>query len=135
MVINLRISEIRYGRCNLPLLKPDRSFKALNVNNGNIIFSLYTVKPGKCPKPGFGICINRCNSDSDCSGTLKCCSNGCGRTCQRPCPLIRCLPVDCSRHGGPKYFRGCRGCGCGKCVLLLVTRSNEMNCYILKHYL
>ncbi|XP_053545555.1 WAP four-disulfide core domain protein 3-like isoform X2 [Bombina bombina] len=45
------------------------------------------TKTGSCPplKPGSaGLCINRCDQDSDCQGTLKCCSNGCGKTCQAP---------------------------------------------------
>ena len=44
-------------------------------------------KPGECPRvsPGtFGICLEACSNDADCSGNLKCCSNGCGHTCQTP---------------------------------------------------
>lgn len=42
-------------------------------------------KSGSCPElTGFGICIVECASDDDCSGNLKCCSNGCGLTCQQP---------------------------------------------------
>ena len=46
-----------------------------------------TVKPGRCPtiSPDTGgICVENCSSDADCDGDLKCCSNGCGHTCQEP---------------------------------------------------
>ena len=42
-------------------------------------------KPGMCPHVSadtVGICVEECSSDSQCSGDLKCCSNGCGHTCQ-----------------------------------------------------
>ncbi|XP_053409062.1 actinia tenebrosa protease inhibitors-like isoform X2 [Mercenaria mercenaria] len=46
-------------------------------------------KPGTCPKPtGFGICVQACSSDNDCPDRQKCCSNGCGKTCQIPTPDI-----------------------------------------------
>nr|XP_032618317.1 papilin-like [Chelonoidis abingdonii] len=41
-------------------------------------------KPGFCPKTTGGLCILGCNDDDDCVGAEKCCSNGCGRTCQIP---------------------------------------------------
>jgi len=46
-----------------------------------------SVKPGQCqpPLPGtVGACIEECSTDADCQGVLKCCSNGCGHTCQSP---------------------------------------------------
>jgi len=46
-----------------------------------------TAKLGQCPaiKPGtIGLCVEQCSSDEDCNGNLKCCSNGCGHTCQEP---------------------------------------------------
>ena len=48
-----------------------------------------TDKPGYCPEPSgaVGICVVTsltCSNDADCRGDLKCCSNGCGRTCQKP---------------------------------------------------
>ena len=44
------------------------------------------TKPGSCPSSIglIGICLQGCMDDSSCSGNLKCCSNGCGRTCQVP---------------------------------------------------
>jgi hypothetical protein len=44
-------------------------------------------KPGDCEvlKPGtMGICVQKCDDDYDCGGNQKCCSNGCGNTCQTP---------------------------------------------------
>ncbi|XP_052216814.1 waprin-Phi1-like [Dreissena polymorpha] len=41
-------------------------------------------KPGVCPWPGGGTCIQACYSDRDCPGVKKCCYNGCGYTCQQP---------------------------------------------------
>lgn len=48
------------------------------------------VKTGTCPKVAdgiFGSCVQQCSHDNDCDGTTgskKCCSNGCGKTCQVP---------------------------------------------------
>ncbi|XP_033097888.1 low-density lipoprotein receptor-related protein 4-like [Anneissia japonica] len=40
------------------------------------------AKEGDCPTPkGFGICVDMCTSDYSCTGSLKCCSNGCGHVC------------------------------------------------------
>ena len=30
-----------------------------------------------------GICVEMCSSDQDCGGRERCCSNGCGHTCQQ----------------------------------------------------
>ncbi|OQV12697.1 hypothetical protein BV898_13018 [Hypsibius exemplaris] len=41
--------------------------------------------PGKCPAAtGPGFCLERCSGDESCPGAQKCCSNGCGHTCQVP---------------------------------------------------
>ena len=45
------------------------------------------VKPGFCPEVdtnSLGICSQECGSDSECLGTQKCCSNGCGTYCTEP---------------------------------------------------
>lgn len=37
----------------------------------------------QCPmSASFGICVEECSSDRNCSAGMLCCSNGCGRTCQ-----------------------------------------------------
>lgn len=44
-------------------------------------------KAGECPPltaGAGGICVEGCASDYDCTGTQKCCSNGCGHTCREP---------------------------------------------------
>lgn len=47
--------------------------------------SLYTgVHVGTCPAvaaDSFGICVEQCSNDDDCTPTQKCCSNGCGHVC------------------------------------------------------
>ena len=42
-----------------------------------------------CPAlpPGtVGACVEACSSDASCANGQKCCSNGCGHTCQDPVP-------------------------------------------------
>ncbi|XP_055005935.1 WAP four-disulfide core domain protein 18-like [Boleophthalmus pectinirostris] len=53
------------------------------------LLSAHTVvpkdKPGSCPaQKGFGKCVHECDSDQNCPGVLKCCSTGCGKTCELP---------------------------------------------------
>ncbi|XP_061486124.1 WAP four-disulfide core domain protein 18-like [Rhineura floridana] len=65
-------------------------------------------KPGHCPKaPAFGLCVDRCSADDACPEDLKCCSNGCGHTCQMPiyhikpgeCPMFKIPPgLPCKLH-------------------------------------
>ncbi|XP_052706562.1 uncharacterized protein LOC128182012 isoform X2 [Crassostrea angulata] len=43
------------------------------------------LKDGMCPVPernSSAICLEECHMDSNCTGTQKCCFNGCGHTCQ-----------------------------------------------------
>ena len=52
------------------------------------------VKQGDCPAPekasGFAAaCVESCEVDTECSGVKKCCSNGCGHTCQVPKTLYK----------------------------------------------
>ncbi|KAM7041360.1 anosmin-1-like [Molossus nigricans] len=56
------------------------------------------VKQGDCPAPekasGFAAaCVESCEVDSECSGIKKCCSNGCGHTCQVPKTLYKGVPL------------------------------------------
>ncbi|KAL3869859.1 hypothetical protein ACJMK2_042487 [Sinanodonta woodiana] len=47
------------------------------------------VKPGTCHKPpSIGSCVELCSSDEGCPGRKKCCSNGCGHSCQIPERLV-----------------------------------------------
>ena len=46
-----------------------------------------TGKPGRCPRVDsydVGPCGEWCLNDDDCKDDLKCCSSGCGHTCQMP---------------------------------------------------
>ena len=43
-----------------------------------------SVKPGECPVPQAGVTVRRCDSDGDCDGTLKCCTEGRGHVCRYP---------------------------------------------------
>lgn len=50
-----------------------------------LVYGACSDKLGTCPTPeGDGICVEECESDSCCKGIKKCCSNGCGHTCQIP---------------------------------------------------
>ncbi|KAL3869864.1 hypothetical protein ACJMK2_042491 [Sinanodonta woodiana] len=78
------------------------------------------IKPGTCPKPpSGGLCVEQCSSDEGCPGSKKCCSNGCGHTCQTPqvtCPRPSgaglCIE-DCSSHADCPVSQMCCFNGCG----------------------
>lgn len=60
--------------------------------------SLQTQKQGDCPAPqrasGFAAaCVEGCSVDRECSASKKCCSNGCGHTCQTPTNLYKGVPL------------------------------------------
>ncbi|XP_072773191.1 uncharacterized protein [Taeniopygia guttata] len=45
------------------------------------------AKPGVCPtvlRGSLGPCLERCDTDSDCTGDDKCCTTGCGHVCKPP---------------------------------------------------
>lgn len=46
------------------------------------------MKPGECPRltqaTDTSRCDKECESDADCGGDSKCCSNGCGTSCVSP---------------------------------------------------
>ncbi|XP_038028980.2 anosmin-1 isoform X4 [Anas platyrhynchos] len=59
---------------------------------------ILSVKQGDCSAPekasGFAAaCVESCEADSECSGVKKCCSNGCGHTCQVPKNLYKGVPL------------------------------------------
>ncbi|XP_077584405.1 anosmin-1 [Stigmatopora nigra] len=60
--------------------------------------SIEGVKQGDCPAPekasGFAAaCVESCEEDGECSAVKKCCSNGCGHTCQVPKNLYKGVPL------------------------------------------
>ncbi|XP_048258469.1 prestalk protein-like isoform X2 [Haliotis rufescens] len=54
-------------------------------------------KEGSCPSTdgAFGICVESCSNDGSCPGSQKCCSNGCGHTCQNPVSRDPCRNHKC----------------------------------------
>ncbi|KAK2880219.1 hypothetical protein Q8A73_022917 [Channa argus] len=60
--------------------------------------SVLAVKQGSCSPPerasGFAAaCVESCDHDHECSALKKCCSNGCGHTCQAPRDLYKGAPL------------------------------------------
>ncbi|RNA27619.1 Kunitz Bovine pancreatic trypsin inhibitor domain [Brachionus plicatilis] len=68
-----------YGGCQ----GNQNNFEAVEECSSNCVIK-QEEKPGKCPVPGIGICVEMCKDDSGCENDLKCCSNGCGHTCTKP---------------------------------------------------
>ncbi|XP_060079100.1 fibrillin-2-like [Ylistrum balloti] len=90
---------------------------------------LSPVKRGQCPpltNGTIGICLEQCSDDTECSGNRKCCSNGCGHTCQNPVSPVKrgqCPPLtngtigicleQCSDDTECSGNRKCCSNGCG----------------------
>jgi WAP-type (Whey Acidic Protein) 'four-disulfide core' len=99
-------------------------------------------KYGNCPdvqSNAVGSCVLQCNTDSSCSGNLKCCSNGCGMVCRAPvtptvttiksgsCPAVSGNSMNgwcdqrCTTDGDCAGTNKCCSNGCGKRCLTPVT--------------
>ncbi|KAJ7986211.1 hypothetical protein DPEC_G00337610 [Dallia pectoralis] len=68
------------------------------VTSWEFLLSLRSGKQGNCPPPqratGFdAACVESCSGDKHCSASKKCCSNGCGHTCQTPANLYKGVPL------------------------------------------
>ncbi|XP_044201353.1 anosmin-1a isoform X1 [Thunnus albacares] len=68
------------------------------VTSCEFLQSVLAVKQGSCPPPerasGFAAaCVESCDHDRECSAQKKCCSNGCGHTCQSPKDLYKGAPL------------------------------------------
>ncbi|XP_038843700.1 uncharacterized protein LOC120043040, partial [Salvelinus namaycush] len=68
------------------------------VTSWEFLVSLRSGKQGDCPPPqramGFAAaCVESCSADKHCSASKKCCSNGCGHTCQAPANLYKGVPL------------------------------------------
>ncbi|XP_029523012.1 anosmin-1-like [Oncorhynchus nerka] len=68
------------------------------VTSCEFLRSVVAVKQGDCPAPekasGFAAaCVEGCEEDRECSAQKKCCSNGCGHTCQPPKNLNKGAPL------------------------------------------
>lgn len=64
------------------------------VTSREFLTSLRSSRQGDCPPPqratGFAAaCVESCSSDQHCPSPRKCCSNGCGHTCQAPANLYK----------------------------------------------
>ncbi|XP_060554606.1 kielin/chordin-like protein isoform X3 [Ruditapes philippinarum] len=85
-------------------------------NNGNVACTEMACtgsKPGRCPRPdGMGICVERCTNDDSCPRRQKCCSNGCGHTCQRPIRGKRCRYLGGTYRDGESFRDDCNTCVC-----------------------
>ncbi|XP_067904557.1 WAP four-disulfide core domain protein 3 [Heterodontus francisci] len=64
-------------------------------------------KPGKCPQKPYGIavCTEYCKDDRDCTGDMKCCSNGCGHVCRSPQKVSSDKPGKCPQK--PRRVGSC----------------------------
>ncbi|RXM28237.1 Anosmin-1 [Acipenser ruthenus] len=68
------------------------------VTSSEFLKSILNLKQGDCPPPqkasGFAAaCVLSCSADRQCPGFKKCCSNGCGYTCQTPANLFKGVPL------------------------------------------
>ncbi|XP_070712054.1 anosmin-1a [Pempheris klunzingeri] len=68
------------------------------VTSCEFLQAVLAVKQGSCPPPerasGFAAaCVESCDHDRECSAQRKCCSNGCGHTCQSPKDLYKGAPL------------------------------------------
>ncbi|XP_016063056.1 PREDICTED: anosmin-1 [Miniopterus natalensis] len=90
--------DLRKERCQSfcePLF-PKKNYECLT--SCEFLKYVLAVKQGDCPAPerasGFAAaCVESCEVDSECSGVKKCCSNGCGHTCQVPKTLYKGVPL------------------------------------------
>ncbi|XP_072031928.1 uncharacterized protein [Amphiura filiformis] len=72
------LCALQASQCGKPSLQLAFEGECIQLKEGE--------KNGYCPAVTLdqvGICVNECSRDYDCTGTEKCCKNGCGFTCQR----------------------------------------------------
>lgn len=77
-----------------PFLPPVSQKQTECVTSREFLTSLRVSRQGDCPPPqratGFAAaCVESCSSDQHCPSPRKCCSNGCGHTCQAPANLYK----------------------------------------------
>ncbi|XP_037080457.1 zonadhesin-like [Pollicipes pollicipes] len=107
--VGYKCAEDRYGN---PQCKPipcyqDGEVVDIECNSCTCIQGFLLCSQEDCPptKPGFcprivrgyqGVCVEGCTDDYSCPGEQKCCSTGCGHTCQdhiraivHPCKTVR----------------------------------------------
>lgn len=79
------------------------------VTSREFLASLRSSRQGDCPPPqraaGFAAaCVESCSFDQHCPSPRKCCSNGCGHTCQAPANLYK------GKSQVAADWDGCRSC-------------------------
>uniref|UniRef100_A0A8C7FUX7 Anosmin 1 n=1 Tax=Oncorhynchus kisutch TaxID=8019 RepID=A0A8C7FUX7_ONCKI len=84
-----------HKQCSKPLF-PKKHYECLT--SCEFLKSVEGVKQGDCSAPekasGFAAaCVESCEEDGECSAVKKCCSNGCGHTCQTPKNLYKGAPL------------------------------------------
>ncbi|XP_070538323.1 fibropellin-1-like [Ptychodera flava] len=100
-------------------------------------------KPGTCPPirgssdTVYLVCVDECRTDAQCSGSRKCCSDGCAMVCQSPvqgCPADK-PPRWCSRDLCDSticrwnHFATCKVNICGECkVKFYNSDGTEADC-------
>ncbi|KAL1021841.1 hypothetical protein UPYG_G00018750 [Umbra pygmaea] len=80
------------------------------VTSCDFLRSVVLRKQGDCPAPerasGFAAaCVEECEEDGECSAQKKCCSNGCGHTCQTPRNLYKGAPMKPRKELGFEELR------------------------------
>uniref|UniRef100_A0AAY4DTR7 Anosmin 1 n=1 Tax=Denticeps clupeoides TaxID=299321 RepID=A0AAY4DTR7_9TELE len=97
MFFSLRVTPLFFFFFySLQTLFPKKHYECLT--SCEFLKSVESVKQGDCPAPerasGFAAaCVESCEEDSECSAVKKCCSNGCGHTCQLPKNLYKGAPL------------------------------------------
>ncbi|KAF0306937.1 WAP four-disulfide core domain protein 18 [Amphibalanus amphitrite] len=99
--VGFKCEEDRYGNpeCKPIPCEQDGEVVDIECNSCTCIQGFLLCSQEECPptKPGFcpkivrgymGVCLEECSSDYDCADDSKCCSTGCGHTCQAPIPEI-----------------------------------------------
>nr|KAF6394654.1 anosmin 1 [Rousettus aegyptiacus] len=116
-------TEQCHGFCE-PLF-PKKNYECLT--SCEFLKYVLAVRQGDCPAPerasGFAAaCVESCAVDGECSGEKKCCSNGCGHTCQVPKTLYRGKRRP-GEGGRPRRHRGGEAHGTGH-----TTRGHLQTC-------
>ncbi|XP_058495461.1 anosmin-1b isoform X2 [Solea solea] len=80
------------------VLSPKSCEQTECVTSREFLASLRSSRQGDCPPPqratGFAAaCVESCSSDQHCPSPRKCCSNGCGHTCQAPANPYKGVPL------------------------------------------
>ncbi|MBZ3880009.1 Anosmin-1 [Sciurus carolinensis] len=94
--LSLQITRISAFFQHFQPLFPKKNYECLT--SCEFLKYVLLVKQGDCPAPekasGFAAaCVESCEVDHECSGVKKCCSNGCGHTCQVPKTLYKGVPL------------------------------------------